>query len=109
MMLVEFDHVLERKIASDIRIEDEKWLRIFSKNISEPPVTGFIIPYTFPPPKLDVTKGLKRQYFIIERFGKVYLLLQIYVHKGCFQLLHCGLGIIGVPGPAGLEEPAGPP
>jgi hypothetical protein len=34
MMLVEFDHVLERKIASDIRIEDEKWLRIFSKNIS---------------------------------------------------------------------------
>jgi hypothetical protein len=35
MMLVEFDHVLERKIASDIRIEDEKWFRIYGSRINE--------------------------------------------------------------------------
>jgi hypothetical protein len=75
----------------------------------EPLVTGLIIPYTFSPPELDETNGSKRQHFIIERFGTVYLLFQIYVPKRCFQLLPCGLGLIGVPGTGGLEEPGGPP
>jgi hypothetical protein len=39
---------------------------------SEPPVTGFIIPYIFSPPELDESNGSKRQYFIIEGFGTVY-------------------------------------
>jgi hypothetical protein len=76
---------------------------------SEPPVTVFIIPYMISPPELDETNESKRQYFIIERFDTVYLLLQISVHRRCFQVLPCGLGIIDVPGPGGLDEPGGPP